>query len=112
MRERIHIFGASGAGTSTLGRELARAHGLTFFDTDDFFWETTNPPYLRTRERGYRQELLTKALGTTNRWVVAGSLCGWGDVAIPLIDLGVFVLTDVEIRLRRCAPRTLEKRYT
>jgi adenylate kinase family enzyme len=107
MREHIHIFGASGAGTSALGRELAQAHGLMFFETDDFFWETTNPPYLRPRDRGYRQELLTKALSTTRRWVLAGSLCGWGDVAIPLIDLGVFVLTAVEVRLTRLRAREL-----
>jgi len=108
MRERIHIFGASGAGTSTLGRELAQTHGLTFFDTDDFFWEATDPPYQRARERGYRQQLLTKALSTTRRWVLAGSLCGWGDVAIPLFDLAVFVVTDSDIRLQRLRTREQE----
>jgi adenylate kinase family enzyme len=105
MRERVHIFGASGAGTSTLGHELARQHSLTFFDTDGFFWEPTDPPYQQVRNRTSRQELLMDALSTTNRWILAGSICGWGDVALSLIDLAVFVVTAVDVRLMRLQAR-------
>jgi adenylate kinase family enzyme len=105
MRERVLIFGASGAGTSTLGRELARQHTLTFFDIDGFFWEPTDPPYQQVRNRTSRQELLMDALSTTNRWILAGSICGWGDVALPRIDLAIFVVTSVDVRLTRLRAR-------
>jgi adenylate kinase family enzyme len=36
---RVHIFGASGSGTTTLGRTLAERLGVRFFDGDDYFWE-------------------------------------------------------------------------
>ena len=41
---RIHVFGASGAGVTTLGRALADALGTPHHDTDDYFWLPTTPP--------------------------------------------------------------------
>jgi hypothetical protein len=41
----VHIFGASGAGTSTLGRALGERLALAHLDTDDFFWMPTDPPF-------------------------------------------------------------------
>lgn len=38
MKNVIHIFGASGAGTSTLGRKICAELGYRFMDTDDYFW--------------------------------------------------------------------------
>jgi len=91
--------------TSTLGRELAQAYIVACLDTDDLFWEPTHPPYQRKRERGPRQQLLMGALTKSHRWVLSGSICGWGDVAIPLIDLAVFVVTAVETRIMRLQAR-------
>jgi cytidylate kinase len=45
------------------------------------------------------------ALSSTNRWILAGSICGWGDVAVPLIDLAVFVVALVDVRLTRLEMR-------
>lgn len=33
---RIHVFGASGAGCTTLGRSLAERLGLAAIDADDY----------------------------------------------------------------------------
>jgi len=38
MIQRIHILGASGSGTTTLGRALAERLQCPHFDTDDYFW--------------------------------------------------------------------------
>jgi adenylate kinase family enzyme len=103
--KRIHILGASGAGTSTLGRELARRFDLSLFDVDHFFWEPTDPPYQHKRERAARQALLAEALVGADRWVLAGSLCGWGDGVIHLFDLVVFVVTASDVRLARLRER-------
>ena len=37
MIEIIHIVGASGSGTSTLGQALERNHGYKWLDTDGAF---------------------------------------------------------------------------
>jgi adenylate kinase family enzyme len=105
MSERVHIFGASGSGTSTLGREIAGRYGRTYFEADDFFWQPTNPPYQHVRERSDRQQLLIEALAGAPRWVLAGSVSGWGDVAIDFFDLAVFVITPTDIRLERLRVR-------
>jgi adenylate kinase family enzyme len=101
MREHILIFGASGSGTSTMGRALAKSHGLAIFESDDFFWKLTDPPFQHVRERSERQRLLTEALSAESRWVLSGSICGWGDVAIRLLDLAVLVVTPTGVRLER-----------
>ena len=87
MIHRIHILGASGSGTTTLGRALAAPLQCPHFDTDDYFWVPTDPPYTPQRERTERAQLLMDDLTAQDAWVVSGSLCGWGDVAIPLLTL-------------------------
>jgi adenylate kinase family enzyme len=105
MRERVLIFGAAGSGTSTLGRALAKRHALAVFDADDFFWETTDPPFQLIRGRPDRQRLLAEALRSESHWVLTGSICGWGDAVIPLFDLAVFVVTPTTVRLERLRER-------
>src|SRR4029434_8468451 len=34
-------------------------------------------------------------------WVLSGSLCGWGDVAIPLFELVVFLRVPHDVRMAR-----------
>jgi adenylate kinase family enzyme len=58
---KLHIFGASGSGTTTLGRGLAAELGLMHLDSDDFFWEATDPPYTRRRPTPERQQRLSTA---------------------------------------------------
>ena len=41
----IYLYGPSGAGTTTLGRALAGELGWTHMDSDDYYWEPTDPPY-------------------------------------------------------------------
>ena len=42
-------MGASGSGTSTLARGLANAFDSQAFDTDDFYWKPTDPPFTLKR---------------------------------------------------------------
>ena len=43
------MFGASGSGTTALGRYVAEKNGYFFMDTDDYLWEPTDPPYRSLR---------------------------------------------------------------
>jgi adenylate kinase family enzyme len=109
MIHRIHILGASGSGTTTLGRALAERLQCPHLDTDDYFWVPTDPPYTQRRERHERQQLLMDHLTAQERWVVSGSLCGWGDVAIPLFELVVFLWVPHGVRMARLRQRELAR---
>ena len=102
---RVHIFGASGSGTTTLGRTIAQAWGCAHFDTDNFFWFAGDPPYGRERPILARTEMLAAALDSCEQWVSTGSLTGWGDFAIPQFELVVFLHLDPEERLARLQRR-------
>ena len=102
---RVHILGASGAGTTTLAATLAARLGCAHLDTDDFFWLPTEPKFEAIRPRAERQALLGDALARPGGWVLSGSLCGWGDVFIPLFDQVVFIYLPLDIRMARLAQR-------
>ena len=102
---RIHVVGASGAGTTTLARELTGRLGATHLDTDDFFWLPTTPRFQKIRERSERQALLGDALARHPSWVLSGSLCGWGDIFIPRFELVVFLWLAPDVRLARLRAR-------
>ena len=102
---RVHVVGASGSGTTTLGRALAVRLGCRFFDTDDYFWLPSDPPFQHIRERGARQARLGAALEAHCGWVLSGSLCGWGDIFISLFGLVVFLWVPSDIRLTRLRTR-------
>ncbi len=101
----IHILGASGSGTTTLGRELAQKWNLTHFDSDDYYWLPTNLPYQKSRSRDERLELLQDDLQAHPKWVLSGSLCGWGDALIPHFDLIIFLWVPTKIRIERLLKR-------
>src|SRR5215467_5357841 len=105
MIQRIHILGASGSGTTTLGRALAARLQCAHFDTDDYVWLPTDLPFTHQRERTERAQLLMNDITAHDAWVVSGSLCGWGDVAIPLFELVVFLSIPHDIRMERLRRR-------
>jgi adenylate kinase family enzyme len=104
---RIHIFGAAGSGTTTLGKTLAGHLRIPHLDTDDYFREETDIPYTVKREPEKRVELLKPDLEKQPSWVLSGSLCGWGDFAIPLFTMAVFLWIPEELRLARLKEREI-----
>lgn len=105
LPNRIHIFGASGSGTTSLAAAIADKHGHRRLDTDDFFWAPTNPPYREKRPRDQRLVLLRQALLGAGPWVLSGSLCEWGDSLIPEFDLVVLLGVPTPVRLARLRAR-------
>jgi adenylate kinase family enzyme len=105
MRQRIHIMGASGSSTTTLGRAVAARLLYSHFDTDAYFWLPPDPPFTHERERTARQQLLIDALTAQDAWVLSGSLCGWGDVAIAPFELVVILWIPQNIRMERLRQR-------
>ncbi len=107
-RQVIHIYGASGSGTSTIGKFISNKLGYFFMDTDDYFWESTNPPYTTKRNVSDRITLMKEDIAKHNKVVISGSLVDWGDELIPLFTLAVRVETDTAIRIDRLKRRERE----
>jgi len=101
----IHILGAAGSGTSTLGKKLENKLNYIHLDVDDYFWFPTNPPFIKKREREERIKLLMTDISNKKKCVITGSLCGWGDVFIPFFDLIIEIETPTEIRIERIDKR-------
>ena len=105
----IHVVGASGAGTSTIGQALECKYGYKWLDTDGYFWQKTDPPFIKSLPHEERVKLMSAAVQEHPKCVISGSLCGWGDVFIPQFDLVVFVDTPTDIRIERLEKREAER---
>lgn len=101
----IHIFGASGSGTSTLGKMIRDKKGYFWMDTDDYFWLPTNPPYTRKRDVNERLVLIKRIFSKWDKIVISGSLTDWGDELIPYFTLAVRIETPTDIRMERLRQR-------
>lgn len=107
---RIHILGASGSGTSTLGAAVASARGVPHLDSDNFYWLPTEPPFTTPRPREERVSMFMDRIGSESGWVLSGSALGWGEPLEPLYDLIVYVRLDPDIRMARLRKRE-HRRY-
>jgi len=101
----LHVMGAAGSGTTTLGGALAAALDLPCHDTDDHLWLPTDPPYQALRPVAGRLERLGAALDAAPGWVLSGGLAGWGDPLIPRFDLVIFLSVATATRLDRLRRR-------
>ncbi len=106
---RVLITGASGSGTTTLGKALASQWGADFFDADDYLWLPTEPPYRKQRPLLERADLLSKQLGDHASVVVSGAIMGWGAQIADNFDLIVFLYADTKVRLLRLEQRELQR---
>lgn len=109
MKQVIHIFGASGAGTSTLGKKICEELGYFFMDTDDYFWEPTDPKYTVKRSFEERLRLMKEDIEKHDQIVISGSLVDWGDELVPLFTLAIRLVTDTDVRIERLRKREKAK---
>ncbi|MHC0053355.1 AAA family ATPase [Actibacterium sp. D379-3] len=106
---RIHVLGASGSGTSTLARALASVLASQAFDTDDFYWRPTDPPFREKRPVAERLMMMEELFLPRTDWVLSGSFAGWGDPAIPRLTHVVFLTLPSGIRLARLRARERQR---
>ena len=102
---RVLITGASGSGTTTLGRALSGELEASFFDVDDYFWVPTEPPYQQQRDSSARLSLLLADLAKVPQSVTAGSVINWGRELEESFSLIVFLTLPPELRLARLCER-------
>ena len=106
---RILITGASGSGTTTLGKSIASKTGWNFVDADDYYWLPTKPPYQSKRKRSERLELMLEELNKHEYSIVSGSVMNWGPELENSFDLIVFLNLETAIRIERLKVREEEE---
>lgn len=74
---KIFVAGASGTGTSTLGLGLSRQLKIAHADSDNFFWEDTDPPFTSSRPAEKLHALFYDFI-LKDRFVLSGDVLNWG----------------------------------
>lgn len=110
LNRRVQVTGASGAGTTTLGRVLAQALALPHHDTDDYLWVPTGPPYQRHRPVAERLALMETMFLPRGGWVLSGSVSEWAANVTARLDLVVFITTPAAVRAERLLVREARAR--
>ncbi|MRG48739.1 adenylate kinase [Chitinophaga sp. SYP-B3965] len=103
---KILIFGASGAGSTTQGKDLSAVLNIPYFDTDHYFWEVQ---FTEKRDPAIRNKMLKADLAKQESFIVGGSLVSWGDEWTSIFDFAVFLYLPPAIRLERLKKRELER---
>ena len=109
MKKHIHIFGASGSGTTTIAKGVCEQVNYKHFDSDNYFWLPTADSFTVERDKKECIHLMQNDLQSNNQWVLSGSITGWGDILLPLFDLVVFVYVPQDTRIDRLKKREVER---
>lgn len=75
---KLHLFGASGTGVTTLGEALGRLLGVPYFDSDAYYWEPSDPPFTKRRPAQVRDVALAHDVARADGWILGGSIGAWG----------------------------------
>jgi len=106
---KVHIFGASGSGTTTLGQTIAKRWDWNHLDADDYYWEKTDPPFQVKVPLMRRNERLVQDFDAYKNVVVSGSMVSWGEQWATAFDLMVFLYIPSDIRIERLKKRERER---
>lgn len=109
VHHRIHIFGASGSGTTTLGLALSKELHIRHLDTDAYYWKRTDPPFVEANEASDRIRQIRHDVAGVDNWILSGSICGWGDPLLSYITTAVFLYLEPSTRMKRLVMRELQR---
>ena len=102
---KLHIFGASGTGVTTLGQALGEILQVPYFDSDAYYWEPSEPPFTVRRPAEDRNAALAHDLGRAASWILGGSMQSWASQWVAQADLVVFLWLPPALRLARLQRR-------
>jgi len=102
---KIHLFGASGAGSTTQGLDLSAILGIPYFDTDTYYWEISDPPFTIRRDPEIRNMLIKGDSNKHDHYIIGGSLVNWGEEWKMAFDLAVFLYIPKNVRVKRLEER-------
>lgn len=106
---KILIFGASGSGTTTLGKELAKTTGFMHLDADDYYWNSTPTPFQEKIPLTERNQMLTKDFEKHKNVILTGSMVSWGGQWERAFVMVIFIYLNPKVRIDRLKKRELER---
>ncbi len=106
---KILIFGASGAGTTTLGKELEKKTNFVHLDADDYYWKSTEPPFQEKMPLAIRNKNIITDFKKNENVIISGSMVSWGKEWERLFDLAIFIHLKNSIRMERLKKREIER---
>lgn len=104
----IHVMGASGAGTSTIGEFLGEKLGFDVIESDFYKWEQTVPEFQVMRPINESNKLLLERINSSSNLIISGSLHS-NPVTFKYIDLIIYLKCPTFVRMRRIKKRDIEK---
>ena len=105
---RVLFIGASGSGTTTLGKAYAQKLGIPHIDLDNLFWKPTEIPFTEFRTQ---EELLTLAnskIYNHKSWVISGDPSKWGIGIEGRLTKVIFLECPTKVRVVRLNKRALD----
>ena len=107
--KRIHIFGASGSGTTALGRKLGQALQIAVFDSDTYYWENSTIEFTIKRDVIKRNAMLAAELSKHKNWIISGTIMSW-KIDIPQqFTHAIFLYLENETRMERLYSREVAR---
>lgn len=106
---KIHIFGASASGVTTLGVQLSKELKVPYYDSDEFFWLKTAVPFTAKRDPKIRNKMISEQLNNNQDFILGGSIIHWGENVFPDFDLIVFLYLSPKIRMERLKSREMQR---
>lgn len=106
---KILIFGASGSGTTTLGKEIEKKTDFKHLDVDDYYWKKTEPPFQEKSSLKKRNDNLKVDFKKFENVVVSGSMVSWGKEWENSFDLAIFIRLNNDLRMKRLKTRETER---
>ena len=104
---KIFIMGASGAGTTTLGAALSQELSLRHEDSDNFFWEQTDPPFTTPRDAEALHKLFYQ-YAKFDFFVLSGDILNWGlseEFLLQCFSHLIYIYVPWEVRKARICER-------
>lgn len=106
---KILIFGASGSGTTTLGKEIEKRTDFVHLDADDYYWKPTENPYTEKVPLDERNEKIKIDFLKNKNVIISGSMVSWGKEWEKSFDLAIFIHLDNQIRIERLKKREFDR---
>ncbi|MFA6860119.1 MAG: AAA family ATPase [Clostridia bacterium] len=102
---KIHIIGAAGSGTSSIGKYIASKHNYKQIESDYYAWKLTDPPFSEYRDAKESQALLKEVFEAYENLVLCGSIAKWGQEFAREFDLVIFLKAPTRVRVKRLKER-------
>lgn len=105
---RIHVFGASGSGTSTVGKVIAKKLDIVCFDFDDYYWIPGNPPFTKPRKAEEKFRMIVNDTNGLDDFVISGHYAVEFKPLDDWLTHAVFIWVPAKIQQQRLRRRELE----